>query len=239
MAAAYALLPASAAPSHPASARVAIRYTTAAQTNDKAMITRARLAAQPTSYTARRGDTLSEIARAQYGSARLWPALWWANRHEIRNPNALAAGTTLQLSAWHPDKAWVAARALAAIPKPPEPRPVQAPATRLASGSSPPADGSAAPAPAPVIQAATPAQAVTGGSGFEACVIQAESGGNAVAQNPTSTASGLYGFLDTTWTAVTGLPGPARAYPPAQQQAAFQKLYAQAGTAPWAAYDGC
>lgn len=33
----------------------------------------------------------------------------------------------------------------------------------------------------------------------EACIIKRESGGNPVAKNPRSTASGLYQFLDSTW----------------------------------------
>jgi hypothetical protein len=182
-----------------------------------------------TTYTARRGDTLSSIARAWLGHADRWPALWWANKRAVRNPDALRTGTQLSLAVpAHPVHAWLAAKALAAIPKPPAPKPVAAQLASSTSGS--PGGTSATPAAS---------AAVSPAGGFEACVIQHESGGNADAQNPTSTASGLYGFLSTTWTAVTGLPGPARDYSPAQQQAAFDKLYAQSGTSPWAAYDGC
>jgi hypothetical protein len=192
----------------------------------------------PMSYKVRQGDTLSSIARALYGHASRWPALWYINRRQVRNPNALDAGVTLQLSAWHPRKDWLLSKALANIPKPPPPpapAPVQAAPAQAASDAQPVAD------PAPATAPAQPAQQVnysTGGS-FQACVIQHESGGNATAQNPTSTASGLYGFLSSTWTAITGLPGPARAYSVATQNAAFEKEYAAAGTAPWAPYDGC
>jgi hypothetical protein len=94
--------------------------------------------------------------------------------------------------------------------------------------------------PVTVAAVARPAEAsYSGGGGFQSCVISRESGGNPDAQNPVSTASGLYGFLDTTWTAVTGLPGPARDYSAAQQTAAFWKLYAEAGTSPWGPSDGC
>ena len=61
--------------------------------------------------------------------------------------------------------------------------------------------------------------------GIAACIRKYESGGNYQAQNPTSTASGAYQFLDTTWQAVTGLPGRAMNYSPAQQDAAFYKLW--------------
>jgi Transglycosylase-like domain len=90
---------------------------------------------------------------------------------------------------------------------------------------------------APVQEAA--AESYSGSGSFQSCVISRESGGNPDAQNPASTASGLYGFLDTTWTAVTGLPGPARDYSVSRQTAAFDKLYAEAGTSPWAPSDGC
>jgi len=76
-------------------------------------------------------------------------------------------------------------------------------------------------------------------SSFQSCVIYQESRGDPQAQSPSSSASGLYGFLDGTWESVTGLPGPARDYSVAQQTAAFQKLYAEEGAAPWAAWDGC
>lgn len=56
-------------------------------------------------------------------------------------------------------------------------------------------------------------------------VADCESGGDPSAQNPTSTASGLYQFINGTWTSVTGLPGPASAYSTATQTAAFWELW--------------
>lgn len=61
--------------------------------------------------------------------------------------------------------------------------------------------------------------------GIAACIRKYESGGNYTAQNPSSTASGAYQFLDSTWQAVTGLPGRAMNYSPATQDAAFWKLW--------------
>lgn len=61
--------------------------------------------------------------------------------------------------------------------------------------------------------------------GIAACIRKYESGGNYRAQNPVSTASGAYQFLDSTWQSVTGLPGRAMNYSPAQQDAAFWKLW--------------
>lgn len=105
-------------------------------------------------------------------------------------------------------------------------------------GSDGDSDGSGGTA-APPRASVSGVVSMAGLSSFEACVIQRESGGDPTAQNPVSTASGLFGFLDSTWTAVTGLPGPARDYSVATQERAFAREYAIAGTAPWARYDGC
>lgn len=76
------------------------------------------------------------------------------------------------------------------------------------------------------------------GSGVEQCVIWHESRGDPTAVNPWSGASGLFGFLDSTWRSVTGLPGKASGYSVGVQTAAFWKLYRARGLAPWAG-DGC
>lgn len=61
--------------------------------------------------------------------------------------------------------------------------------------------------------------------GIAACIRLHESHGNYRAENNTSTASGAYQFLDSTWQSVTGLPGRAMDYPPAVQDRAFYKLW--------------
>jgi len=79
-------------------------------------------------------------------------------------------------------------------------------------------------------------------SAFEACVIASESGGNPQAVNPVSGAGGLFQFLPSTWAALgyaSSYPGGAQTAPVSVQEAAFAQEYAQAGTAPWAPYDGC
>ncbi len=166
--------------------------------------------------TVHTGDTLSSISQREYGSAASWPALWWANRHSV--PNS------------HKVKPWLANAALAAIPVPaPAPAPVAVPA---AAPSSP----AAVPSAAPVQQSTTTYSSASGS--FQSCVIQAESGGNASAVNGSSGAGGLYGFLPSTWQGLgySGLPQNASV---AQQNAAFDKQYAQSGSAAWSAYDGC
>ncbi|HEY5015702.1 MAG TPA: hypothetical protein VIJ82_12135 [Streptosporangiaceae bacterium] len=50
--------------------------------------------------------------------------------------------------------------------------------------------------------------------------------------------AGLYGILPSTWASL-GYSGTAGQASVAQQNQAFQQLYAQDGTSPWAPYDGC
>ena len=83
-------------------------------------------------------------------------------------------------------------------------------------------------------QAAPSSQPVSAGmSSFERCVAWRESG-----NNPTASSAGLFGILPSTWASL-GFPGTAGQASVAMQKAAFNKLYAQLGTAPWAPYDGC
>jgi hypothetical protein len=178
----------------------------------------------PAHYTVKPGDTLSSIARHEYGSAGDWPALWWVNRRKVHNPEFIAAGQRLTLSSWHPRKAWLNRAALAAVPAPAPAPPVSAPTAGPAAVSQP---------------ASTATATYSGASGsFQACVIARESGGNAGAVNSSSGAGGLYQFLPSTWQALghSGLPQNASV---AEQNQAFQQQYAQSGTSAWSAYDGC
>jgi resuscitation-promoting factor RpfC len=185
--------------------------------------------------TVRAGDTLSSISKREYGSAARWPALWWTNRNRVHNPSSIRVGQQLTLSDWHPAKPWITKAAMAAIPAPP-PAPAPAPAPQ-------PAAAPAAPAPAPSAPAASvPAQSTgsySASSGsYQNCVIQAESGGNASAVNPSTGAGGLYGFMPSTWHSLgySGLPQDA---PASVQNAAYAKEYARSGSSAWSPYDGC
>jgi len=67
-------------------------------------------------------------------------------------------------------------------------------------------------------------------------VMMRESRGSLTAQNPNSTASGKWQFLDSTWRSVTGLPGSASDYSKAQQDAAAAQLWdGGAGCSNWSA----
>jgi resuscitation-promoting factor RpfC len=175
------------------------------------------------------GDSLSAISLHEYGTAADWPALWWANRGQVRNPSMIQPGQRLVLPSYPRVGRWLIRAAQSAIGG----RRAAAPAVWRRA----PARVSSAPA-----AAATAAQPVTSyraapGS-FQSCVIQRESSGNPTAVNPSSGAGGLYGFLPSTWHALgfSGLPENA---PVAVQNAAFAKEYAQSGTSAWAPYDGC
>ncbi|MGB6579561.1 MAG: LysM peptidoglycan-binding domain-containing protein, partial [Streptosporangiaceae bacterium] len=61
----------------------------------------------PASYTVQQGDTLSVIAAHAYGNAADWPAVWWANRQQVPNPNVIAVGQRLQLPASGQVPAWM------------------------------------------------------------------------------------------------------------------------------------
>ena len=177
--------------------------------------------------TVKAGDSLSSIAQRELGKAADWPALWWVNRHTVHNPSLIQAGQKLVVPDSPEVKPWLMRAALSAIPAP-APAPVQA---------APVASSAPAAAPAPVAQASSASYSGASGS-FQSCVIQAESGGDAGAVNASSGAGGLYGFLPSTWQALgySGLPENASV---AEQNAAFQKEYAQSGTSAWSAYDGC
>ena len=179
--------------------------------------------------TVKPGQTLSSIAKKEYGSAAKWPALWWTNRHGVHNPQVLRVGETLRVS--HNPKLTAAVRraAIGAIP-------VAAPAPAPAA-PAPASEAPAAPAPAPAAPSTTTAS-YNGSGGFQSCVIQAESGGNAGAVNPSTGAGGLYGFLPSTWHAL-GYSGSPQDASVATQNSAFAKEYAQSGSSAWSAYDGC
>jgi hypothetical protein len=110
--------------------------------------------------------------------------------------------------------------------------------TQPTASSQPVASGQAASsattAPSSAASAtATSSQSLTiGMSAFEQCVAWRESG------NTPTDPDGLFGILPSTW-AQLGYSGTAGQASVAQQEAAFNQLYAQYGAQPWAPSDGC
>jgi hypothetical protein len=198
---------------------------------------------RPATVTVVSGSTLSGIAAKVCSSAGKWPSLFAANRGVIgANPNLIIPGQIL--------RAVCDAVARAVNPR--------AHAAHLAHLAEERADAAAyvpvqrAAVTAPVQQA--PVARVTGVSGgtgpisipaWASCIVPRESGYPAkslaaaeVAQNPSSTASGLFQDLDTTWAGYGGYVHAKDA--PASVQIEFNQILSDYGRnlTPWAA-DGC
>jgi Transglycosylase-like domain len=96
------------------------------------------------------------------------------------------------------------------------------------------AAAAAAQAAAPVPAAPAPAPAAGGSDGSStntadwACIREHESG-----DNYSEHGGGAYQFEQGTWQSLTGLPAPAQDYPPAVQDSAALRLYAERGWEPW------
>ena len=168
-------------------------------------------------YTVQPGDTLSAIAARSYGSAADWPAVWWANRRQVPDPDLIIAGQRLALPGRAQVPAWLARAALAAAPATPAPADPAVPAT----------------APAVPAQASSPAPASSGGVNWSA-IAACESGGNW----STNTGNGFYGglqFTEQTWLGYGGgqyAPSASLATE-AQQIAVAQKVLAGQGIGAW------
>ena len=180
-------------------------------------------------YTVASGDTLSRISARFCGTPGDYLSL--AGASGITNPNLIYPGQTIKLKCH-------------AAPLQLPPAPASAAHRSSTSHAEHRAGGRHARPGQHARPAAPPAGSVStaGMAAFEACVISRESGGNPRAVNPASGAGGLYQFLPSTWASLgfaSAYPGGAQTAPVSVQRSAFAKLYAEAGTSPWAPYDGC
>ena len=172
----------------------------------------------PGSYTIRPGDTLSQVAARAYGRAADWPALWWANRRQVPNPDLITTGQRLALPNSHQVPPWLARAARAATS-----------AARPASAAS----AGATAAPAAPAHASSPAPVSSGGVNWSA-IAACESGGTWAA----STGNGFYGglqFTEQTWLGYGGgrYASSANLATPAQQIAIAQNVLAGQGIGAW------
>ena len=172
----------------------------------------------PGSYTIRPGDTLSQLAARAYGSGADWPAIWWANRRQVPDPDLITAGQRLALPTSHQVPPWLARAALAAT---------------AAARPAPAAPAGATAAPAAPAQARSPAPVSSGGVNWSA-IAACESGGNWAA----STGNGFYGglqFTEQTWLGYGGgrYASSANLATPAQQIAVAQRVVAGQGIGAW------
>jgi LysM repeat protein len=164
-------------------------------------------------YRVKSGDTLSNIARHEYGKAADWPAVWWANRHQVPNPGLITAGQRLRLPNNHHVKAWLTRAAQAATP---------APSSAAAATTSAPASASPSALPA-----------ASGGANW-AAIAACESGGNWSA----NTGNGFYGglqFTQGTWDAYGGgqYASSANLASESQQIAVAERVLAGQGIGAW------
>jgi hypothetical protein len=193
--------------------------------------------------TVRRGETLPSIAAAHHIT---WRELYATppNYRIVRNIQHLTVGERLRIPAdpklraaqflgvWRHEAAISraeSARARAA-------REQAADARAAAQDAAAAQDSTAAqnsPAQDSPAQTSTVGQPLTAGmSSFEQCVAYRES-----TDTPTDP-DGLFGILPSTWASL-GYSGTAGQASVAQQEAAFNQLYAEYGTQPWAPSDGC
>ena len=173
------------------------------------------------SYTVKSGDSLSAVAARAYGSGADWPAVWWANRRQVRNPDVITAGERLQSARQRP-RHGADGKGRAARP-PPRPRLAPAAATSASSQQSAPA-ASAQPTAAP---------AASSGANW-AAIAACESGGNW----STDTGNGFYGglqFTQQTWLAYGGgqYASSANLASESQQIAVAQRVEAGQGIGAW------
>ncbi len=179
------------------------------------------LAAGGLMVTVHSGQTLSSIAASHCHGNATWTGTYLANKAVIGgNPDLILPGQRLTVKCGGP--AWLQSASSGS-------------SSTGSSGSSGHSSGTFQ-APPPAIAGGNSSSAYSAFPGA-ACIVAAESGGSATAQNPTSSASGIFQDLDTTWNGYGGY-AHAKDAPVSVQIAFNQHLAATAGLSQWAA-DGC
>lgn len=161
-------------------------------------------------YTVVAGDTLWALG-IKFG--RTWPNL--ASYNHVPDPNLILVGQVLTI----PPASYLGASGGG--------QSINLTQAKPAAGGVQPTTHYIPPAPAPV----TRSYSYGAPGSYQACVATRESGNG-------SGSSNIYGFLQGTWSSL-GLAGSPGGASRAQQDAAFQMLYARDGRAPWSPYDGC
>ncbi len=184
--------------------------------------------------TVQAGDTLSGIAAAHHMT---WGAIYATppNMKVLSDPNLLTVGERLRIPENPRFREAQFKIKYAALLAKDFAGPGQVP---VSQEQAPVSQQQADPASADEAQAEAQDQPSDGGSltagmsAFEQCVAYRES-----TDTPTDP-DGLFGILPSTWASL-GYSGTAGEASVAEQEAAFNKLYAEDGTTPWAPYDGC
>lgn len=161
--------------------------------------------------TVRPGDTLTAIGSR---TSRSWEQL--ASYNHIPNPNLIYVGDVETI----PPASYVAGPVVLPVPAYTPPVHVyHAAPTRTYTSTR-----TYTPPVAPVVS-----------SGFQACVISRESGGNAQIRSPSGTYWGLYQFSYQTWVGNGGNPASYGSASAGEQTAVFNR----SAPSNWAPYDGC
>jgi hypothetical protein len=202
--------------------RVRTRIITAVGTGTAITV----LAAGPamaSTHTVQAGDTLSGIA-AQSGQSL---ARVEADNPQITNPNVITVGELVHV--WGGTGSLAPLRAQSGSTKASTSSGNTSQASSTQASSSQASDSQSSSTPADTSAGTSSGSAP---SSFQQCVAWRES------SNTPTDPDGLYGILPSTWQSL-GYSGTAGQASVAQQDQAFQRLYAQDGTSPWAQYDGC
>jgi hypothetical protein len=202
--------------------RVRTRIITAVGTGTAITV----LAAGPamaSTHTVQAGDTLSGIA-AQSGQSL---ARVEADNPQITNPNVITVGELVHV--WGGTGSLAPLRAQSGSTKASTSSGTTSQASSTQASSSQASDSQSSSTPADTSAGTSSGSAP---SSFQQCVAWRES------SNTPTDPDGLYGILPSTWQSL-GYSGTAGQASVAQQDQAFQRLYAQDGTLPWAQYDGC
>jgi hypothetical protein len=220
-----------AAPQAHAAVRIPAKATTVTEQARTDAFVRHDAQSATRTYTVRPGDTLSGLAQKLCGATRDWVELWHANPH-ITDPNLIYSGNQLTVAC---SGGQSAVATVAVAPS----RPSGDGDSDGDDGSSPASSGSST-SPGSSISSPDGGSYVNpaGYSGFQACVISRESGGNSQVMNSTGH-YGLYQFSASTWTAAGGNSNDFGHASIAEQNQVFAQAYATFGTSPWAPYDGC
>ena len=177
-------------------------------------------------YVVRQGDTLSKIA-TKHKVPGGWLSIYAANHKKIANPDVILPGQRLIL----PSHSMTIALPRRTDYVPRHAKPVTA--TVVQSSYQ-------APVSAPVSPSTQTAAQVNPSSysGFQACVIARESGGNSQVMN-SSGHYGLYQFSESTWEAYGGSAADFGHASVSEQNRVFGNAMAQGGQSNWSPYDGC
>ena len=180
--------------------------------------------AMASTHTVQAGETLSGIA-AQSGESL---ARVEADNPQITNPNVITVGELVHM--------WGGTGTLAPLRTKSDSTKASTSQGSTSQGSTAQAsDSQASPTQSSDSQSSSTAAGTSSGaapSSFQQCVAWRES------SNTPTDPDGLYGILPSTWQSL-GYSGTAGQASVAQQNEAFNRLYAQYGTSPWSSYDGC